>query len=146
MFTSVAKRISIRIPDPDRHQNVTICSLAHCQSSLKISRKPVRKFLCKVANSQTNMQSNNGDYIIILGGCRPKNQQPDSIWGAGGVGARFTPVVASGGTLRAAADPEEWLGVRSGVHRGSGLWRGYALPHPPAAKKLNFSVNSKRYF
>jgi len=48
-LTSVA--ISIR--DPDRHQNVIICSLAHCQPSLKISCKSVEKFLCKVANRQT---------------------------------------------------------------------------------------------
>jgi len=37
-LTSVAIliRILIRIPDPDRHQNLTICSLVHCQPSLKI--------------------------------------------------------------------------------------------------------------
>jgi len=33
--------------DPDRHQNLIISSLAHCQSSLKTSCKSVRKFLRK---------------------------------------------------------------------------------------------------
>jgi len=32
--------------------NLTICSLAHCQPSLKISCKSVCKFLCKVANKE----------------------------------------------------------------------------------------------
>jgi len=39
------------------HQNLTICSLAHCQPSLKISCKSVRKFLRKVANRQTDRQT-----------------------------------------------------------------------------------------
>ena len=53
-LTSVAIRICIQIREPDRHQNLTICSLAHCQPSLKISCKSVQKlFLCKVANRQT---------------------------------------------------------------------------------------------
>ena len=69
-FTSVAIRfrIPIRILDPDHHQNLTICSLAHCQPSLRISCKSVRKFLHKVGNRQTNKQTNNDDYIILLGG------------------------------------------------------------------------------
>jgi len=50
-------RICIRIPDPDRHQNLIFCSLAHCQRSLKISCKSVRKFLRKVANRQTDKQT-----------------------------------------------------------------------------------------
>jgi len=58
-ITSVV--IQIRIRDPDRHQNLTICSLAHCRPSLKISRKSIYKFLRKVANRQTN----NDDYIYI---------------------------------------------------------------------------------
>jgi len=37
----------IRIRDPDRHQNVVVCSLAHCQPSLKISCKSVQKLLRK---------------------------------------------------------------------------------------------------
>ena len=52
----------IRIRNPDRQQNLTICSSANCQPSLKISCKSVRKFLRKVANRQTN----NDDYISSL--------------------------------------------------------------------------------
>ena len=58
-------RIRIWIPDPDLHQNLIICSLAHCQPSLKISRKnckSIRKFLRKIAIRQTN----NDDYIFSL--------------------------------------------------------------------------------
>jgi len=51
-LASVAIRIRIR--EPNRHKNLTICSLAHCQPSLKISCKSVRKFLRKVANRQTD--------------------------------------------------------------------------------------------
>jgi len=40
--------IRIRIRDPDRHQNLTICSLVHCQTSPKISRKSVQKFCAKL--------------------------------------------------------------------------------------------------
>jgi len=48
----------IRVRDPDRHQNLNICSLSHFQPSLKISRKGgARKFLRKVANRQTNRQT-----------------------------------------------------------------------------------------
>jgi len=47
-LTSVAIRIRIliriRIRDPDCHQNLSICSMAHCKRSLKISCKSVRKF------------------------------------------------------------------------------------------------------
>ena len=67
-LTSVT--IGIRARDPDRHQNLTMCSLAHCQPSLKISRKSVQTFLRKVANrqtnKQTNRQTNNDDYISSL--------------------------------------------------------------------------------
>jgi len=42
--------------DPDRHQNANICSISHCQPSLKISCKSVRKFLRKIYNRQTNKQ------------------------------------------------------------------------------------------
>jgi len=54
-LTSVA--IRIRIDTRINH----FCSLAHCQPSLKISRKSVGKFLRKVANRQTN-----DDYITSL--------------------------------------------------------------------------------
>jgi len=41
-LTNVAIRIRIR--DPDHHQNLTVCSLASCQPSLKISCKSVHVF------------------------------------------------------------------------------------------------------
>jgi len=44
-------------PYPDRHQNLILCSLAYCPHSLKISCKYVQKFLCKVANGQTDRQT-----------------------------------------------------------------------------------------
>jgi len=44
--------------DMDCHRNLIICSLAHCQPSLKISRKSIWKFLRKVANRQKNTQTN----------------------------------------------------------------------------------------
>jgi len=49
-----------RICDPDRHQNLIISSLAHCQLSLKISCKSIWKFLHKAANKQTDRQTNGG--------------------------------------------------------------------------------------
>jgi len=61
-LTSVAIRIRIRIRDPNHHQNLIICSLAHCQPFLKISCKSVQTFSPKVANRQTN----NDDYISSL--------------------------------------------------------------------------------
>jgi len=42
--------------DPDRHQNLIIRSLAHCQHSLKISCKSVWKFLQKAANRQCEVK------------------------------------------------------------------------------------------
>ena len=64
------RQIRIEIRDPDRHQNLKVCSLTHCQSSQKISCKSVRKFLRKVTNTQTdrqaNRQTNNDDYISSL--------------------------------------------------------------------------------
>jgi len=39
--------------DPDHQQNLIICSMAHCQPSLKISCKSFRKFSRNVANRQT---------------------------------------------------------------------------------------------
>jgi len=53
--------------DPDHHQMLIICSLAHRQPSLKLSRKSVQKFVRKFANRQTNRQTNkNDDYISLL--------------------------------------------------------------------------------
>jgi len=67
-LTSVEMPIRIRIPDPDRHQNLTICSLAHCQPSLKISCKSVRKLLRKVADKRTDKQTNNDENNLLGGG------------------------------------------------------------------------------
>jgi len=58
-IAAIPIRFRIRVPDPDRHQNLIISllpSVAHCQPSLKISCKSVRKLLRKVANRQTNQQ------------------------------------------------------------------------------------------
>jgi len=67
-LTSVAISIPIhiRIPYLDRHRNLIICSLSHCQPSLKISCKSVWKFLRKVANKQTYRQTNNDKNITSL--------------------------------------------------------------------------------
>jgi len=57
VHTSAKARL-IRICDPDCIQNLTICSLAHCQPSLKISCKSVWKFLRKDGNNkQTDRQT-----------------------------------------------------------------------------------------
>jgi len=68
-LTSVTIPIWIHDPDihdPDRHQNLIICSLAHCQPSLKISHKSVQKFLRKVADRQTNRETDTHDCISCL--------------------------------------------------------------------------------
>jgi len=56
--------------DRNRHQHLTSCSLAHCQPSLNISRKSVRKSLRTVGSNQTgkctDKQTNNDDYITSL--------------------------------------------------------------------------------
>jgi len=73
-LSSVAKRIRIRIQfcirisDLDRHQNLIICSVAHCQPSLKISCKSVWKFFFVklLTDRQTDRQTNNDDYITSL--------------------------------------------------------------------------------
>jgi len=62
----ISVAIRIRIRDPDRHQNLIVCSLAHCQPSLKISCKTVQQSLHKVANRQTNKQR---QLHILFGGC-----------------------------------------------------------------------------
>ena len=66
-LTSIA--VQIRIRDSDRHQNLIICSLTHCQPSLKISCKSVQKFLRKVANRQGDRQTDKQRRLhILLGG------------------------------------------------------------------------------
>ena len=61
-LVSVAIWICICICGHDRHQNLIISLLAHCQSSPRISCKSVHKFLRQVANRQTD----NDDYISSL--------------------------------------------------------------------------------
>jgi len=77
----IRKRICIRIRDPDRHQNLIICSLAHCQSSLKISCKSVRKFLRNVDNRQTDRQTDNDDYITSWAEVTTEQQLLFRMWG-----------------------------------------------------------------
>ena len=50
------------------HQHLTICSLAHCQPSLEISRKSVRTFFANklLTNRQRNRQTNNDDFAFSL--------------------------------------------------------------------------------
>jgi len=71
-LTSVAIRIRIRIRDPDRHQNLIICSLAHCQPSRKFQANPFRSFFRKVSksNRQRNRQTNRQrrSHILLGGG------------------------------------------------------------------------------
>jgi len=57
--------------DPDRHQNLIVCSPAHCEPSLKISCKSARKLLRKVANKQTDKQRR---LAATLCGLRPRVQ------------------------------------------------------------------------
>ena len=63
-LTSVAIRIriQIRILDPDRHQNLIICPLAHYQPSLRISCKYVRTFYAKLLTNKQRRKH------ILLGG------------------------------------------------------------------------------
>jgi len=65
-LTSVAIGIRIRIHDLDRQQNLIICSLAHCQPSLKTSCKSAQKFLRKVASRQRD--KHRPLHHILLGG------------------------------------------------------------------------------
>jgi len=59
VHTSAKARLTIiRISDPDRHQNLIICSLAHCQPSLEISCKSIRIFLRKVTKKKANNDEN----------------------------------------------------------------------------------------
>jgi len=59
-LTSVAIRMFSAFPPPPKFNRLFLC---HCQPSLKISYKSVRKFLPKVASRQINRQANNDDYI-----------------------------------------------------------------------------------
>ena len=51
--------------DPDRHRNLSICSLAHSQTSVKISCKSVWKFLRKVGNRQTENNDENRSSLAV---------------------------------------------------------------------------------
>jgi len=53
--------------DPDRHRNLSICSLAHSQTSVKISCKSVWKFLRKAeaANRQTESNDENRSSLAV---------------------------------------------------------------------------------
>ena len=52
--------------DPDCHQNLIICSMGHWQPALKILCKSIPKFFRKVANRQTDRQTNNDENITSL--------------------------------------------------------------------------------
>jgi len=71
--------IRIWICDPDHHQNLIICSLAHCQPSLKISCKSLPKLLRLVANRQTNRQTNNNDYASSLVEVKSKPKSKENL-------------------------------------------------------------------
>jgi len=58
-------RILIRVRDPHGHQNLIICSVAHCQPPPKLSRKSVQKFFFAQTDKQTNKQRR---LHILLGG------------------------------------------------------------------------------
>jgi len=78
-LTSVVTRIRIR--DPDRHQNLIICSLDHCQPSWKFHANPFGSFCAKLLTDiQRNKQRRlhallSGDnyndicimYVVIVG-------------------------------------------------------------------------------
>jgi len=62
-------RIQIRIHESDRHQNLIFCSVDHCQPSLKILCKSVQTFLRKVANRETDRETDRQRRLhILLGG------------------------------------------------------------------------------
>jgi len=65
-------QIRIRISDPARYQDLSICSLAYCQPSLKTSCKSVRIFLLKVAYRQITDKRRR--LHILLGGGNEKHQ------------------------------------------------------------------------
>ena len=72
-LTSVTIQIRIQICDPDCDQNLITCSLADCQTYLKISCISVWKFSGKAANKQTNKQRRKHN---LLGGGNKINNVP----------------------------------------------------------------------
>jgi len=68
VHTSTKARLT-GVRDPARQENLTIYSLAHFQPSLKILCKSVRQFLRKVANTQTDRQTDKQRRLrVLLGG------------------------------------------------------------------------------
>jgi len=71
-----------RDPDPSGSvtwiatKNLFICSMAHCQPSLKISCKSVQKFLRKVANRHRDRQTDKQRLHILLGGGSHNSDEP----------------------------------------------------------------------
>jgi len=70
-ISAKARLTSVAMRNP--HQNLIICSVAHCPPSLTISCKSVRKFLRKVPNSQ-DRQTDKQTTTIFLGGGNEHNQ------------------------------------------------------------------------
>ena len=66
--------------DMDHHQNLIICSLAHCQPSLKISCKSIWKFLCKVANRHTDNDKNITSLVEVKNRGRTTNPDSPGKW------------------------------------------------------------------
>ena len=65
-FTGAA-RILQKSPgfNPEHHQNLIICSLAHYQHFLKVSLESVHNFWSYLANKQTNKQTNAGRNAVM---------------------------------------------------------------------------------
>ena len=61
--TAVHTSAKAHTDDPDRHQNLIICSFAHCQPPLKFHANPFWQCLHKVANRQTNKDD---DYMTSM--------------------------------------------------------------------------------
>ena len=64
------------VNDPDHHQYLIICSLAHCQSSLKFCANPFGSFRAKLlTDRQTNKQTHNDEHITSLAEVTSENQK-----------------------------------------------------------------------
>ena len=60
--------------DPDGHRNLVICSLAHCQPSLKILCKSVRNFYAKLLTGKQTDKQTTTKHILLGGDKWLKNQ------------------------------------------------------------------------
>jgi len=81
VHTSAKVRLTsvvIQIHEPDRHQNVIICSLVHCQPSLKISCDLFGSFFCVklLTDRQTDKQTNKQRRLHILLGRGSEKHKP----------------------------------------------------------------------